>query len=75
MRGNANSDYLELVNISDLQFLLDYLAGIPLGPPPACRLEANVNGDELERINVSDVTYLVAYLFGTPLGPPPHPCP
>ncbi|MCK4632427.1 MAG: hypothetical protein KAT79_04100, partial [candidate division Zixibacteria bacterium] len=78
IRGNANSDMDERVNISDITFLVDYLFGIPTGPEPACREEGNANGSSdggLELINISDVTYLVEYLFGIPLGSPPPDCP
>ncbi len=78
IRGNANADEEEYVNISDITFLVNYLFGIPTGPEPSCREEGNANGSSdggLELINISDVTYLVEYLFGIPLGPPPPSCP
>ncbi len=77
IRGNANGDTAEDINISDVTYLVSYLFGVPvLGPPPPCQEEGNANGDELEQVNISDVTYLVSYLFGVPvLGPPPPACP
>ena len=75
VRGNANGDEGEIVNISDITFLIDYLFGIPLGPAPACPEEGNANGDTEENINISDITYLVGYLFGMPTGPAPPACP
>ena len=75
IRGNANGDEHENINISDVTYLVDYLFGIPLGPAPDCLEEGNANGDEHENINISDITYLVEYLFGIPLGPAPPPCP
>lgn len=75
VRGNANADESEDLNISDITYLVDYLFGIPLGPPPECLEEGNANGDIEENINISDITYLVDYLFGIPLGPPPPACP
>ena len=75
IRGNANNDPDDKVNISDVSFLLAYLFGIPTGPAPVCWEEANANGDPDEKVNVSDVSYLLAYLFGIPTGPEPKPCP
>ncbi len=76
IRGNANGDTEEDINISDITYLINYLFGTPeLGPAPPCQEEGNANGDTEEDINISDITYLVDYLFGTPLGPPPPTCP
>ncbi|MBW1803864.1 MAG: hypothetical protein JRJ85_24420, partial [Deltaproteobacteria bacterium] len=77
IRGNANGDTSENINISDITYLVEYLFGVPvLGPPPPCQEEGNANGDTSENINISDITYLVEYLFGVPvLGPPPPACP
>ncbi|MDH4156111.1 MAG: M28 family peptidase, partial [candidate division Zixibacteria bacterium] len=74
-RGNANGAPPDRVNISDVAYLVDYLFGIPTGPPPPCPAEGNANGDASEKTNVSDITYLVTYLFGIPAGPPPPDCP
>ena len=75
IRGNANADGNEDINISDITYLVDYLFGIPLGPVPPCPEEGNANGDGTGDINISDITYLVDYLFGIPLGPAPPACP
>ncbi|MCK4632917.1 MAG: hypothetical protein KAT79_06565 [candidate division Zixibacteria bacterium] len=75
VRGNANGDYFERVNIADITYLNNYLFGNPLGPAPVCRAEGNANGDIQETINIADVTYLIDYLYGIPLGPPPPLCP
>ena len=75
IRGNANADPQEAINIGDITYLNDYLFGNPVGPVPPCRAEGNANGDIQEAINVSDVTYLINYLYGVPLGPLPPPCP
>ena len=72
-RGNANADIDERVNVSDITYLVNYLFGIPLGPPPACMEEGNINGDALGDVNVADLTYMVNYLFGG--GPAPVSCP
>ncbi len=75
IRGNANGDDGENVNVSDVTYLVEYLFGIPTGPAPVCQEEGNANGDDDENVNVSDVTYLVEYLFGIPTGPAPPLCP
>lgn len=75
IRGNANGDALDKVNISDVTYLTTYLFGIPIGPPPPCWEEGNANGDLTEKVNVSDVSYILAYLFGIPPGPAPKVCP
>lgn len=75
IRGNANADPEDKVNISDVTFLNSYLFGIPQGPEPLCWDEADVNGDPENKINISDVTRLIGYLFGIPQGEPPAPCP
>jgi hypothetical protein len=75
IRGNANGDPLDKVNVSDVTYLTTFLFGIPLGPPPPCWEEGNANGDVTEKVNVSDVSYLLDYLFGIPTGPAPKPCP
>ncbi len=74
IRGNANNDVADHVNVSDVTYLVSYLFGIPSGPAPVCTEEGNANGDVGESINVSDVTYLVSYLFGIPSGPAPPAC-
>ncbi len=75
IRGNANGDQSDDINISDITFLVDYLFGVPLGPVPPCLEEGNANGDVDNFVNISDITYLVEYLFGVPLGPAPPACP
>jgi aminopeptidase YwaD len=75
IRGNANGDLEDKVNISDITYLVEYLFGIPTGPAPVCQEEGNANGDIDEKVNVSDVSYLIAYLFGIPSGPAPPDCP
>ena len=75
LRGNANGDPDDKINVSDITYLVAFLFGIPSGPAPACLEEGNANGDTEEKINISDITYLVAYLFGIPSGPAPPACP
>ncbi len=67
--GDVNGN--GMTNISDITYYVDWLFGIPLGPPPPYpKWRANVNGDGY--YNISDITYLVAYLYGIPTGPPPR---
>jgi hypothetical protein len=68
--GNVDGDSLEVVDISDLIYLVEYF--FSEGPEPPCLLEANVNDDGA--IDISDVIYLVDYMFGEPTGPAPAPC-
>lgn len=70
-RGNVDGGENEMLNISDLTYLIDYF--FQSGPAPACRYEANVNGDPLEEVNIIDLTYIIDFLFQG--GPPPGPCP
>lgn len=70
IRGNADGDFNEKINISDITYLVAYCFGG--GPAPGCIGEANVNGDQQVIINISDITYLVAYCFGD--GPSPPVC-
>ncbi len=75
IRGNANADAEDKVNIGDITYLIEYMFGIPPGPEPPCRDEGNANGDAEDKINIGDITYLIDYLFGIPTGPAPPACP
>ncbi len=67
-RGNVDGDPNDMVDISDLTYLVDYLFGG--GEAPPYPEEADINGDG--NVDISDLTYLVDYLFGG--GNPPMPC-
>ncbi|MEK7775575.1 MAG: FG-GAP-like repeat-containing protein [Candidatus Zixiibacteriota bacterium] len=69
IRGNANGDPNESINIVDLTFLVQYL--FLGGKVPPCRLEGSINGDAT--INVIDITYLVNYMFKGGVAPPACP--
>jgi len=71
IRGNADADSEEKLNIADITFLVAYCFGG--GPIPDCTEEANASADSGEAINISDITYLVGYCFGG--GPEPEACP
>ncbi len=66
-RGDANNN--GELNISDITYLVNYLFGVPLGPPPVAIQAGDANASL--STNVSDITYLVAHLFGIPTGPAP----
>ncbi|RKX22339.1 MAG: hypothetical protein DRP35_02105 [Candidatus Zixiibacteriota bacterium] len=70
-RGNIDGSEIEMINISDLTYLINYF--FLDGSAPACRYEANANGDPLEEVNIIDLTYIIDFLFRG--GPPPKPCP
>lgn len=65
MRGNIDSDPDDLVDISDLLYLADYMF-YPGSPAPICMEEANVNGDENDIPDISDLLFLVDYMFSQP---------
>jgi len=69
IRGNVDFGGGDLINVSDLTYLVAYL--FQGGDEPGCLSEADVDGSGA--INVSDLTYLVAYLFQG--GPAPAVCP
>jgi hypothetical protein len=71
MRGNADNSPDNVVDISDIIYLVDYAFGS--GPAPACELAADVNGDG--SVDISDLIYLVDFMFGDPAGPAPESCP
>lgn len=69
VRGNTDGDAQDLVNISDMTYLVSHL--FSAGDAPPCFEEGDVTADEA--INISDMTYLVAYLFSG--GAAPAECP
>lgn len=68
VRGNANGDPGDEINVSDLTYLVDYL--FQGGQPPECFEEADFDGDGM--VNIADLTRMVDYLFRG--GPGPAPC-
>lgn len=71
MRGNVDGDLLDVIDITDLTYLVGFMFGG--GPAPPCLDEANIDGDIGEVIDISDLTHLVSFMFGG--GPPPANCP
>ncbi|KAA3633322.1 MAG: PKD domain-containing protein, partial [Calditrichaeota bacterium] len=72
IRGNADGDINDEINIADLVFMVDYSFGSPQGPEPTCIEEADV--DASNELNIADIVYLVDYSFGAPAGPAPLSC-
>jgi len=71
MRGDVNYDGAELIDISDLFYLIDYM--FTAGPAPVCFEEADIDASGSEPIDISDLIYLIDYMFRG--GPPPSACP
>lgn len=69
IRGNADNDPLNDINVADLIFLVDFL--FKGGPSPECEEEANADGIGI--INVADLSYLVDYVFRGGSAPPACP--
>jgi len=61
LTGNVNCDEEDVVDISDITFLIDnlYLSHRPL----CCLEETNSSGDEEKIIDITDITALIAYLY------------
>lgn len=75
IRGNVDGDPLDVIDISDLLFLVDYMF-VPGSPDPVCLSESNVNGDENPSPDISDLLFLVDYMFLPPGdAPAPLECP
>jgi hypothetical protein len=68
-RGNIDYDPGDMIDISDLVYMVDYM--FTSGPAPVCFEEADLDG--VGGINISDLVYLVDFFFSG--GPAPLPCP
>ena len=71
IRGNVDNDAGDIITITDLVYLVDFMFGS--GQLPLCSEEADVDADLL--LNIGDLVYLVDYMFGSPSGPAPLNCP
>lgn len=69
--GNTDNDLDDIVDVSDLLFLVDYQF-VPGSPAPMCPEEADVDGDGVS--DISDLLFLVDYQF-VPGSPAPVTCP
>ena len=72
MRGNVDGDALDITDIVDLVYFVNYSLKDPSGPPPPCLREADVDGNGI--IEITDIVYLVDYQLRRPAGPPPVDC-
>lgn len=71
-RGNVDNSPDDVVDVSDLLYLVDYQ--FAQGPAPVCMEEANCDGSLDGSVDISDLLFLVDYQFTT--SPPPLPsCP
>ncbi|MDH3939218.1 MAG: SBBP repeat-containing protein, partial [candidate division Zixibacteria bacterium] len=68
LRGNIDYDPGDLIDISDLVYLVDYM--FTGGPAPHCMEEADINGDGQH--DIADLVFLVDYMFSG--GPDPAGC-
>jgi len=78
LRGNVDYDPLDVIDIGDLVYMVDYM--FTGGLPPPCVEEGNLDatdalgdGEDLSDIDISDLVFLVDYMFNQ--GPEPLPCP
>jgi len=67
MRGNIDFDMADIIDISDLVYLVAFF--FQEGPPPPCHEEGNVDGDVGETIDIADMVHLVDYMFNGGLAP------
>lgn len=59
IRGNVDGDPQDIIDISDLTYLTDYMFGGGTAPP--CMEEADV--DDSGGIDIADLVHLVNYIF------------
>ena len=72
IRGNIDGDPADIVDISDLVFLVDFM--FSGGAEPTCWKEANIDGDLIgdvfKQVDIADLVYLVDYMFNGAAAPP-----
>ena len=71
IRGNINDDPEQVIDISDLIYLVNFM--FSAGSALPCIEEGNVDGSGGEPVDIADLIYLVNYMFNG--GPEPVPCP
>jgi CubicO group peptidase (beta-lactamase class C family) len=69
IRGNIDDDTSQVIDISDLVYLVDFMFNS--GPEPPCAEEADMDGSG--GVDIADLVYLVDYMFSGDL--PPASCP
>ena len=70
IRGNVDNDTSDMIDISDLVYLVDYM--FSGGAVPSCDVEANIDADAGGTIDISDLVSLVDFMFSG--GPAPLAC-
>ena len=70
IRGNVDYDAGDVIDISDLVYLVDFMFN--LGPAPPCFEEGDIDGSDEASLDISDLVYLVDYMFVG--GPEPAAC-
>ena len=73
IRGNIDNDALDIIDVADLVYYVEFMFELQPGPAPECFEEADVDGTN--EIDVADLVYLVSYIFDIPPGPAPVECP
>ena len=68
-RGNINNSADDLLDISDLIYLVNYM--FLDGPAPECPEEANLTADIEGTIDISDLIYITNFMFSEGAAPPP----
>ena len=71
IRGNVDYDPGDVIDISDLVYLVDFMFNS--GPVPPCCEESDIDGSGGSTIDIADLVHLVDYMFTG--GPPPEACP
>jgi len=67
MRGNVDGSLDEVLDISDIVFLVDYM--FDGDPTPPCLGEADIDGSVGGVIDISDLVHLVDYMFSGGIAP------
>ena len=67
IRGNVDNDSMDIIDISDLVSLVDYM--FSGGSNPQCQAEANIDGDSEDIIDISDLVFLVEFMFNSGVTP------
>ncbi len=71
IRGDVNYDGAEVIDISDLLYLIDFM--FQAGPAPVCFDEADIDASGSEPLDISDLVLLIDYMFTGGEAPPACP--
>jgi hypothetical protein len=67
-RGNIDNDSLDIFDVSDVVYFIDFMLND--GEVPKCAHESDVNDDA--NVDIADLVYIVNFMFND--GPPPYGC-